>query len=464
MPIDSQVEVKQVRLIKGTGAQIAAARQAQEILETDLVVQTDSPDLVPTTRTVNGHPLSSNVLLDASDIGAATSAQGDLADTAVQPSTLNNYVTLNTLQTITSGKKIFANDVVMAGNQAALLATISNNNTYTTDSAWVGRYICGAKNLTFLMGTFRTMAALGAHSWSNAQTGSGDAWADFYLNPDGDAAVYIGGYSWTKNSGLMKIKNNGNTSGTVQVNRGSISSSSWKNVACWDDNVSKFNNDAGYITASYVNNPTITITQGGTTKGSFTLNQSSGATIALDAGGGTDDWGQSLQGDVVLNNTFICAPQKCYVNQRITSFSAPNATEADLNNCFSLCENLQSFSTPNLETIGPNGLTSCCSGCSSLTSVASFDKLKTLKRSAMFSFASGCILLEDVYFPALTTSSFVDATNQFSNFWNNTGTTKTHTMHFPSNLQTTIQGLSGYPNFGGTSGYVVLAFDLPQTE
>lgn len=35
-----------------------------------------------------------------------------------------------------------------------------------------------------------------------------------------------------------------------------------------------------------VNNPTITITQGGVTKGSFTLNQASGDTIALDAGGG----------------------------------------------------------------------------------------------------------------------------------------------------------------------------------
>lgn len=35
-----------------------------------------------------------------------------------------------------------------------------------------------------------------------------------------------------------------------------------------------------------VNNPTITITQGGVTKGSFTLNQASGDTIALDSGGG----------------------------------------------------------------------------------------------------------------------------------------------------------------------------------
>lgn len=44
MPTASEVEVKQVRLVTGTGAQIAAARQAGEILNTDLVVQTDAPE------------------------------------------------------------------------------------------------------------------------------------------------------------------------------------------------------------------------------------------------------------------------------------------------------------------------------------------------------------------------------------------------------------------------------------
>lgn len=39
--------------------------------------------------------------------------------------------------------------------------------------------------------------------------------------------------------------------------------------------------------ASMINNPTITITQGGVIKGSFTLNQSSSDTINLDAGGGS---------------------------------------------------------------------------------------------------------------------------------------------------------------------------------
>lgn len=55
-----------------------------------------------------------------------------------------------------------------------------------------------------------------------------------------------------------------------------------------DENVSSQKAIKKYVDDSIptVNNPTITITQGGVTKGSFTLNQASGDTIALDAGGG----------------------------------------------------------------------------------------------------------------------------------------------------------------------------------
>lgn len=58
----------------------------------------------------------------------------------------------------------------------------------------------------------------------------------------------------------------------------------------------------GAITIPTVNNPTITITQGGVTKGSFTLNQSTGDTIALDAGGGgsyTAGTGIDITNDVI---------------------------------------------------------------------------------------------------------------------------------------------------------------------
>ena len=55
------------------------------------------------------------------------------------------------------------------------------------------------------------------------------------------------------------------------------------------NNVSPVN---GNVTLSIptVNNQTITFTQGGTTKGTITLNQSSNQTIAFDAGGGGSTW------------------------------------------------------------------------------------------------------------------------------------------------------------------------------
>ena len=63
-------------------------------------------------------------------------------------------------------------------------------------------------------------------------------------------------------------------------------------------------------------------------------------------------------------------------------------------------------------------------------------------------------------FPALTTTSSIGL--QYA--MNDAGTDIVRTLHFPSNLESTIQGLPGYPLFGGTSGYVVLAFDLPATS
>lgn len=55
-----------------------------------------------------------------------------------------------------------------------------------------------------------------------------------------------------------------------------------------------------------VNNPTITFTQGGTTKGTITLNQSSNQTIALDAGGG----GGATIDDNTPSTTTVYSSQK----------------------------------------------------------------------------------------------------------------------------------------------------------
>lgn len=73
---------------------------------------------------------------------------------------------------------------------------------------------------------------------------------------------------------------------------------------------------------------------------------------------------------------------------------------------------------------------------------------------------AGFTSLTDIYFSALKTTSNISLTNLLYY----SGTNVIHTLHFPSNMQSTISGLTGYPLFGGTSGYVVLAFDLPATS
>ena len=75
-----------------------------------------------------------------------------------------------------------------------------------------------------------------------------------------------------------------------------------------------------------VNNPTITVTQGGVTKGTFTLNQSSAQTIALDAGGG----GSST--DVQINSTSITSGGVANIQTKGTYNASTNkiATESDL--------------------------------------------------------------------------------------------------------------------------------------
>ena len=126
---------------------------------------------------------------------------------------------------------------------------------------------------------------------------------------------------------------------------------------------------------------------------------------------------------------------------------------------------VKSVSFPNLTTIsGISGCNYMFYSCSALTSV-SLPNLTTIRGSSGCSYMfSGCSALTDVYFNALKTSSFGSYKNQFQNMMSGTGTTKTHTLHFPSNLESKISGLTGYPLFGGTSGYVVCAFDLPETE
>lgn len=134
-------------------------------------------------------------------------------------------------------------------------------------------------------------------------------------------------------------------------------------------------------------------------------------------------------------------------------------------NTFSNNSNLTSVSLPELTLItGNNSFSNAFSGCINLTSV-SFPKLSVITGdSACYGLTSACHKLTDAYFPALTTASFGTRTNQFNYLIAYASSSVIHTFHFPSNLESTIQGLTGYPLFGGTSGSVVLSFDLPATS
>lgn len=81
--------------------------------------------------------------------------------------------------------------------------------------------------------------------------------------------------------------------------------------------VAKSGNYADLNGKPTIGNATITIKQGGETKGSFALNQTTAQTIELDAGGGGGEYlpltGGTLSGDLKVNNTFLVGKKSGYV-------------------------------------------------------------------------------------------------------------------------------------------------------
>jgi len=164
-------------------------------------------------------------------------------------------------------------------------------------------------------------------------------------------------------------------------------------------------------------------------------------------------------GDSGLNSAFI----GCTALTSVDLSSLTTVGDSGLNSAFSGCTALTSVDLSSLTTVGDSGLNIAFIGCTALTSV-DLSSLTTVGDRGLMRAFSKCTGLTDIYFRALTTSSFGSYTNQFNYMMLDTGSTVTHTIHFPSNMESTISGLTSYPLFGGESGYVVLAFDLPATE
>ena len=152
------------------------------------------------------------------------------------------------------------------------------------------------------------------------------------------------------------------------------------------------------------------------------------------------------------------------------------------------CTSLTSANLSKLQSIGgASSFYNVFNGCTNLTSV-NVSKLKTITSAMYRTFSSsglteirftaldsinvtnafqGCFGKNNgisIYFPALKTTSFGSYTNQFKTMLSISTMqyTSNATLHFPSNLQNTISGLSGYPNFGGSN--TTILFDLPATS
>lgn len=157
-----------------------------------------------------------------------------------------------------------------------------------------------------------------------------------------------------------------------------------------------------------------------------------------------------------LNNTAISGAVDM---GDLTAISGANA-------CYEMfrgCTGITSADLSSLTTI--SGSYACqymFRGCTGITS-ANLSSLTTISASgACASMFYGCTNLTSLSFPAITTTSFGTRTNQFNGMCSGIPNI---TLHFPSNVQSVVEGLSGYSAtapFGAVSGSVL--FDLPATS
>lgn len=153
----------------------------------------------------------------------------------------------------------------------------------------------------------------------------------------------------------------------------------------------------------------------------------------------------------------------------LTGFDLSNLItvgSSGLFSAFTSCTGLiGSIDLSKITSIGPSGCRSFLQYCSGIT-IVYLNSVSSIGSTGFYLAFCNCSAITDIYFNGLTTTSFGSYVNQFNNMFNSTtaSTSGNVNVHFPSNLQSTIAGLTGYPLFGGTSGRVTLLFDLAATS
>lgn len=220
---------------------------------------------VPTSRTVNGKALSANITLSAGDVGAAPSSHSH-SYLPLAGGTMTGKINRGA-----GGNWIHArNNVVVFGTTAFSQSYNPVVGQKTSKGAWTVGNLAGDERLVF----------------------SYDTDTDFNADNNRSNTTYlpIGNYSQeiiTSTTIGSQSVNHANTAGSVAWSNvsGRPSSMPASDVYAWAKASSKpsysWSEISGRPSIPSVGNGTVTITQNGATKGSFTLNQSGNATIAL---------------------------------------------------------------------------------------------------------------------------------------------------------------------------------------
>ena len=220
---------------------------------------------VPTSRTVNGKALSANIKLSAGDVGAAPSSHS------------HSYLPLAGGTMTGKINRGAGGTWISARNNVVAFGTTANSRAYnpvvgqkTSKGAWTVGNLTGDERLVF---SYDTDTNFNAGNNSNNAT----------FLPIGNSSQEI---ITSTTIGSQSVKH-ANTAGSVAWSNvsGRPSSMPASDVYAWAKASSKpsysWSEISGRPTIPSVGNGTVTITQNGTTKGSFTLNQSGNATIAL---------------------------------------------------------------------------------------------------------------------------------------------------------------------------------------
>lgn len=235
-------------------------------------------DYVPNTRTINGYALTSNITLNYSDVGALSSSTTiNDLTTTAQQNALNSGATATNIGQITTN----ANDI---SDIQDLIPSQASSSNQLADKDFVNSSI--ATNTANFIGTFNSVAELEAYSG----TLTNNDYA-FVATTDSAGNTLYDRYKYNADTQEWLFEYELNNSSFTAQQWASINSGITSNDVTLigtalqpNDNVSDLANDAGYITSAdlpTVNNGTLTIQANGITVGTFTANQAGNTTANI---------------------------------------------------------------------------------------------------------------------------------------------------------------------------------------